>query len=232
MSSEPVDPAEEMEPSPFSEDDEPAVSSGRPWKPAVPMTQADLDWHMSRPMEHRTFNPWQCMWNLMAEDGIGYYSGMPALRCSVTLADPTKSRYCLDHARQMGVDYYSPPELAEAVAKETATNLTRLVPKATKVLEDVMDDDEAPQGVRAKAAAEILDRTGYVRGVDVRVEAQIATVDITAVIRDRLDSLKESMTGIDPSVPPTTGAEVVPGEIVDGNDGDADDTPDDGPDSA
>ena len=114
----------------------------------------------------------------------------------------------------MGVDYYSPPELAEAVAKETATNLTRLVPKATKVLEDVMDDDEAPQGVRAKAAAEILDRTGYVRGVDVRVEAQIATVDAsTAVIQDRLDSLKESMTGIDPSVPTTTGAEVVPGVI-------------------
>jgi hypothetical protein len=134
----------------------------------------------------------------------------------VLLADPTKSRYCLEHARKMGVDYYAPPELAEATAKETATNLTRLVPKATKTLEMAMDDEDAPMGVRAKAASEILDRTGYVRGVDVRIEAEIATVDITAIIRDRLNSLKESMTGVLP------GAEVVDGEIVDDHDGDPD----------
>jgi hypothetical protein len=60
------------------------------------------------------------------------------------------------------------------------------------VLEEVMDDEDAPQGVRAKAASEILDRTGYVRGVDVRVDAQIATVDITAVISDRLNALRDA----------------------------------------
>ena len=92
------------------------------------------------------------MFNKNAEDGIGYYSGLGVDQCDVLLADPTKSRYCLEHARQMGVDYYAPPELAEAVAQETATNLTRLVPKATRVLEIVMDDEDAPQGVRAKAA--------------------------------------------------------------------------------
>jgi hypothetical protein len=207
-----TDPVEELEPSPF-DPDEPAVRPTRPWKPSEPMTQAELDAYMARPIELRMFNPWQCMFNLVAEDGIGYYLGVSPLRCPVLLADPTKSRYCLEHARKMGVDYYAPPELAEATAKETATNLTRLVPKATKTLEMAMDDEDAPMGVRAKAASEILDRTGYVRGVDVRIEAEIATVDITAVIRDRLNSLKESMTGVLP------GAEVVDGEIVGDHDG-------------
>jgi hypothetical protein len=160
--------------------------------PAKPLTQAELDYYAGLPWEVRTINPWACMFNRNSEDGIGYYSGAKRIQCEVLLADPTKSRYCLDHAKQMGVDYYAPPELAEAVAKETATNLTRLVPKATRVLEEVMDDEDAPQGVRAKAASEILDRTGYVRGVDVQVNAQIATVDITAVIADRLNALRDA----------------------------------------
>jgi hypothetical protein len=192
MTSEPLG----MEPSPFPEPEEGTTSAGapRPWLPAKPLLQSELDYYAGLPWEVRTFNPWACMFNRNSEDGIGYYSGAKRIQCEVLLADPTKSRYCLDHAKQMGVDYYAPPELAEAVAKETATNLTRLVPKATRVLEEVMDDEDAPQGVRAKAASEILDRTGYVRGVDVRVDAQIATVDITAVIKDRLDALKDAHT--------------------------------------
>jgi len=190
MTSEPLG----MEPSPFPEPEEGTTSAGapRPWLPAKPLLQSELDYYAGLPWEVRTFNPWACMFNRNSEDGIGYYSGAKRIQCEVLLADPTKSRYCLDHARQMGVDYYAPPELAEAVAKETATNLTRLVPKATRVLEEVMDDEDAPQGVRAKAASEILDRTGYVRGVDVQVNAQIATVDITAVIADRLNALRDA----------------------------------------
>jgi len=186
-----------MEPSPFpEEDDGTGEVARRPWLPAKPLTQRELDYYQGLPFEVRTFNPWACMWNRNAEDGIGYYSGAKRIQCAVLLADPTQSRYCLDHAKQMGVDYYAPPELAEAVAKETSANLTRLVPKATRVLEEVMDDEEAPQGVRAKAASEILDRTGYVRGVDVRVDAQIATVDITAVIADRLDALRDAQRAV------------------------------------
>jgi hypothetical protein len=197
MTSEAVAPDPEdfepPEPSPFDEDDDaPGKSAPTPWLPAKPLSQDELDYYSKLPFELRMFNPWACMYNRVAEDGIGYYSGVGRIQCDVLLADPTKSRYCLEHARKMGVDYYAPAELAEAVDKETATNLTRLVPKATRVLEEVMDDEDAPQGVRAKAASEILDRTGYVRGVDVRVEAQIATVDITAVISDRLDALRDA----------------------------------------
>jgi len=183
----------EPEPSPFDPED-PTVVPGalRSWEPARPMSQKDLDFYASLSWDARTFNPWHCMWNRSAEDGIGRYSGLGMDQCPTVLADPTKSRYCLEHARKMGVDYYSPPELAEATAAETSANLTRLVPKATKVLEMVMDDEDAPQGVRAKAASEVLDRTGYVRGVDVRVDAQVATVDITGLIKDRLDSLRDA----------------------------------------
>jgi hypothetical protein len=212
---EPEPPEDELEPSPFDPDEEP-VKISRPWQPAIPMTQEDLDAYLRRPIEHRMFNPYQCMFNLMADDGIGYMMGVAPLRCSTMLADPTKSRYCLEHAKMMGVDYYGPGELAELTAAETASNLTRLVPKAVKRLEQTMDDEEAPQGVRAKAAETILDRTGYVKGVDVRVDAKIATVDVTAVISDRLNSLRESMLG----VVDETGAGVatVPGEIISGSD--------------
>ncbi len=136
-----------MEPSPFPEDDG-TTSAGapRPWLPAKPLSQGELDYYQGLPWELRTFNPWACMFNRNSEDGIGYYSGAKRIQCEVLLADPTKSRYCLDHAKQMGVDFYAPPELAEAVAKETATNLTRLVPKATRVLEIVMDDDQSGVG--------------------------------------------------------------------------------------
>src|SRR3954463_5364043 len=123
---EPEPPEEELEPSPFSEDDPPARVA-RPWQPAQPMTQDELDAYLRRPMELRMFNPWQCVFNLMAEDGIGYMMGASPVRCSTILADPTRSRYCLAHARMMGQDYYGPAELAEATAKETASNLTRLV---------------------------------------------------------------------------------------------------------
>ena len=200
-----------MEPSPFpEEDDGTGEVIRRPWMPAKPLTQADLDYYASLPWEARTFNPWACMYNRNSEDGIGYYSGAKRIQCEVLLADPTKSRYCLEHAKKMGVDYYAPSELAEAVDKETSANLTRLVPKAAAVLEEVMEDVDAPQGVRAKAAAEVLDRTGYVRGVDVRVDAQIATVDVTGIIKDRLNALRDSMADVVPGSTTT-----VPGAIVD-----------------
>jgi hypothetical protein len=207
-----------MEPSPFDDDDDtPGRSAPTPWLPAKPLTQENLDYYARLPWELRTFNPWACMFNRMAEDGIGYYSGVGKIQCDVLLADPTKSRYCLEHARKMGVDYYAPAELAEAVDKETATNLTRLVPKAARVLELVMDDEDAPQGVRAKAAAEVLDRTGYAKGIDVRIDAQIAMVDTTQLIKDRLDALRDAHKARETAVAEAmaeAGVETVPGEII------------------
>jgi hypothetical protein len=225
---EPVDPDEPLEESPFDEDDEePGAVVRRPWLPAKPLTQAELDHYANLPWEIRTFNPWACMFNRNAEDGIGWYSGMGRRQCETLLADPTKSRYCLEHARQMGVDYYSPPELTEAVDREVATNLTRLVPKAVQTLEDVMDDMDAPQGVRAKAADSVLDRTGFSKGVDIRVDAQIATVDITGLIKDRLDALKDmtvvAAAEVVDEVVDEDGAATVPGDII-VPDGDADRT--------
>jgi hypothetical protein len=182
----------ELEPSPFDDDDGPRVPYTKPWGPSMPLTQEELDAYLQTPWQTRTYNPWHCMWNNAAEDGIGYYSGLGRRQCETVLADPTKSRYCLEHARLMGVDYYAPSELSEAADSEAATNLTRLVPKAIRVIEDVMDDEDAPPGIRAKAASDVLDRTGYAKGVDVRVDARVATVDITAILSDRLNALRDA----------------------------------------
>jgi len=196
-----------MEPSPF-DDAEPGAytSAPRPWEAALPLTPEELDRYQTLPFVARTYNPWHCMWNMNAEDGIGYFSGIKKRQCETVLADPTKSRYCMEHAQAMGVDFYAPGELSEAADKEAATNLTRLVPKAIKVLETVMDDEDAPPGIRAKSADSILDRTGYAKGVDVRVDARIATVDITSIISERLDALRDSLTGAPPPAGPGTAA--------------------------
>jgi hypothetical protein len=220
-----------MEPSPFDDDDGGSYTSApRPWEPALPLTQDELDRYATLPFVARTYNPWHCMWNMAAEDGIGYFSGIKKRQCETVLADPTKARYCLEHAQAMGVDFYAPGELSETADKEAANNLTRLVHKAIKVLEQVMDDDEAPPGIRAKSADSILDRTGYAKGVDVRVDARIATVDVTSIINDRLDALKDSLvpTPPTPPTPPpapaaadgetaddeTAETAVVPGELI------------------
>jgi len=213
-----------MEPSPF-DDDDPGRFTGapRPWEPALPLTQDELDRYTTLPFVARTYNPWHCMWNNAAEDGIGYFSGIKKRQCETVLADPTRARYCMEHAQAMGVDFYAPGELSEAADKEAATNLTRLVPKAIKVLETVMDDPDAPPGIRAKSADSILDRTGYAKGVDVRVDARIATVDITSILSDRLDALRDAQLKkaadlaealADETAAPPGATAVVPGELV------------------
>ena len=76
--------------------------------------------------------------------------------------------------------------------KSLRANLTRLVPKAVRTLELVMADDDAPPGIRAKAADSVLDRTGYAKGVDVRIDAAIAVVDTRGILKDRLDALRDA----------------------------------------
>lgn len=184
-------PDDDLEPPPFDED-APVPPRLEPGDPLPPLSAADLEALMRRPYELRTQNPWLCVYNINSEDGFGYYTGSAYVQCPVAVADPTRSRYCLEHARALGADYYSPAELAESTDKEVAGSLTRLVPKAVKTLENVMDDEDAPQGVRAKAADSVLDRTGYQKGIDVRMEAQVAVLDVTGILKERLDSLKEA----------------------------------------
>jgi hypothetical protein len=204
-----------MEPSPFDPDAEPTVPRrGRDWEPSQPMTVADLEIWLSMPAEARVYDAWRCMFNLMADDGIGHGTGT-WVQCKQRIADPTRSRYCMDHAATVGEEHFSPGERSELTAKEVSANLTRLVPKAVSTLEDVMDDGDAPAGVRAKAADSVLDRTGYAKGVDVRVDAQVAVVDITGIIKDRLAALRESMVpaaATDAGTGPT--GQTVTGEVV------------------
>lgn len=222
-----------IEPPPFAPGDGGAHPrrrrSGEPYRP---LSQEDLDFITARPLELRSTNPWQCMYNLSAEDGVGDFSGRKMVQCSVRLADPTKSRYCIEHSRELGLEVYTPQELSEATDREVAGSLTRLVPKAVRTLEQVMDDEDAPAGIRSKAADSVLDRTGYAKGLDVRVEARVVAIDTRAILQERLDSLKDAQLKVaeeaaaDPVVDETPaalpGPTVVPGVIMDRDDGNGD----------
>jgi len=212
-----------LEPSPFDPDAVPKRRRRRSGEPELPMTAEELDRIMAKPVWDRIVNPWLCMWNMRAEDGIGDYEGTGWRQCQVKVSDPTKCRYCMEHARSLGVDFYSHGETAEATARETSGNLTRLVPKAVGTLENVMDDKDAPAGIRAKAAADVLDRTGYARGVDVRVDAQVNVIDVTAIIEERLAALRAAKMRhpAGSAMPPVTDAEdIVDAVVVDETGGD------------
>jgi len=191
------------------------------------MTAAELDRIMAKPVWDRVVNPWLCAWNMRADDGIGDYEGTGWRQCPTKVSDPTKARYCFSHSQALGIDFYSPPETAEVIARETSGNLTRLVPKAVQTLEDVMNDKDAPAGIRAKSASDVLDRTGYARGVDVRVDGQVNVIDVTAIINERLDALREAKLrhpagGGMVTLPPI---DVVESAVVDETGGDDTDRP-------
>jgi len=114
------------------------------------------------------------------------------LQCRNRLADPTLSRYCTEHRETVG-EALAPDDYISTVADEARANLVRLVPKALTTAESVMDDDDAPAGVRLKAATEILDRTGYRAGVDLVVKGEVQVVDMTSIIAARLDAMGDSM---------------------------------------
>lgn len=114
------------------------------------------------------------------------------LQCRNRLADPTLSRYCTEHREDVG-EALAPDDYLSTVADEARANLVRLVPKALTTAESVMDDGNAPAGVRLKAATEILDRTGYRAGVDLVVKGEVQVVDMTSIIAARLDAMGDSM---------------------------------------
>ena len=210
-----------LEPSPFDPADFTHRKRRRSGEPELPLDPEELDRLMAKPSGTGSSIPWLCMWNMRADDGIGDFEGVGWRQCPVKVSDPTKCRYCMAHARKLGVDFYDHGETAEATARETAGNLTRLVPRAVAVLEEVMDDPDAPAGVRAKSAADVLDRTGYSRGVDVRVDASVNVIDVTAIINDRLNALKDAMAGHPAGSALRGGAggaddtEIIDGEVVD-----------------
>lgn len=192
-----------FEPSPFDDVEETEADvarreSKRRDQPFQPYTEEELERVMKRAPHTRMVDPYRCAFNLDAPDGIGHgydpdtYAKYPFRQCRQRLADPTKSRYCYEHASQLGVAFFSPDEAAGLVQAEATSNLLRLVPKAVRTLEDVMEDDEAPAGIRAKAAESILDRTGYGKGLEINVNTTLEVKDPTEVLRERLSALRDA----------------------------------------
>lgn len=211
--------ASAFEPSPFDGDDGDELVPARPprrkpGEPFEPLSAEDLDRIAKTPAHLRYIDPWRCAFDTASPDGspggAGY--GRTGIRqCRTRLADPTKSRYCYEHATELGVAY-SPEETVQVIAAESTANLQRLVPKAVRTLELVMEDNDAPPGIRAKAADSVLDRTGHAKGLDVFVEAKVTVDDPLSVLRDRLTDLREAQ--MEAAKHLTSEDDIVDGEVI------------------
>ena len=190
-----------FEPSPFDDDGEltsaapPATARTGPFQP---YTAEEFQRALKREPHARMLDPWRCAYNLSAPDGVG--SGWDPTtssrygfkQCQTRIADPTKARYCFEHATELGVAFYSPEETIATVQAEATANLIRLVPKAHRALERVLDDDEASNTELIRSAEAVLDRTGYGKGIEIHVEGTVEVKDPAAVLRERLDSLRDA----------------------------------------
>ncbi len=170
---------------------------GEPYRPLAPEELAALlDLHPNL----REFDPYRCMFDRLAEDPSKrapnrYDGGLHLSRingqyqCRTALADPTRSRYCRDHARRMGVDYYDPETETELSVVEGHQRLYANVGASISTMLEVMQDPDTPAGVRAKTAEAILDRTGFTRGLKIEAKVEVDDSALAQEIRDRLDRL-------------------------------------------
>lgn len=131
-------------------------------------------------------NPHRCCFNEAPR-----HSGV-LFQCTTVVPDPRRIRYCLKHAAKVG--YPMTPEDVEELSRlEARTALHGLTTTAVATLRTVMDDPDAPAGARAKAATDILDRTGFHAKAELDVKAEAVVVDLAAIIRDRLASKREAL---------------------------------------
>lgn len=127
--------------------------------------------------------------------GAGTPSSGDDLICSAMATGKTRTRckewalpgfdHCVEHLPREEID---PSELADQTRLHTALKLLRLVPRAVTTLEQVMDDADAPAGVRAKAAESLLDRAGYRTGIDIHISGEVE-VNPSDLIAERLAKL-------------------------------------------
>ena len=193
---------EAFEPPP---DEAPAFVSrtdGLPRGVLPPMTEEEYATATERLPHVRSMDPHRCVYNeAPRSSGVNF-------QCRTVIPDPRRLRYCVQHATELGYPL-DPEDIAELANEETRLNLSRLVPKAVSTLETVMDDGDAPAGVRAKTATDVLDRTGYRAGVDLTVQVEATVVDATAIIRDRLAALKKGLPTVEQVDDEPVEAEVI-----------------------
>lgn len=188
-----------LPPSPF-DDPLPLPARKTVGEPYAPLTPDELAAVVSLGPVLRPYDPYRCMFDRMAQDpskrASGRYDGGlsgtgidPGFQCRTTLADPTRSRYCREHARRMGVDYYDPETETELQVIEGHQRLYDSVGDSIATMLEVMGDPDTPAGVRAKTAEAILDRTGFVKGVKIEAKVEVDDSALADEIRQRLDRL-------------------------------------------
>lgn len=121
------------------------------------------------------------------------------MQCPVVIADPREIRYCMRHVLELNYPV-APADRERWTREEARIRLQGLSSRAVATLERVMDDDNAPAGVRAKAATDVLDRTGFHAKSDLSVQVEATVIDMAQIIRDRLARKAESLQIIEGEV--------------------------------
>ena len=123
------------------------------------------------------------------------------------------SVYCLPHA---AVDSSANEKIQKLRAQKARLRMAELLEAAVDVMEDALTSEDVPVSIRYKAATEVLDRAGVPKRSEssLHVDAEIVHVDASAVIGERLDQLREALTGS------TSNREMIEGTVVDDSDPD------------
>jgi hypothetical protein len=99
--------------------------------------------------------------------------------------------FCIVHARAIN-------DLPESIAKRNAvvemamSSLANMTADAVSVIAQIMQDEDAPHGVRLKAATEVLDRTGLAKSAALAISISDQPLHVAGPadeVRERLDRL-------------------------------------------
>lgn len=182
---------------------------GMPFGAARPMTEDEYQHAMNADITlwartgEKYYHPHRCRW----ERTSGHDPSLrPRKFCEVMVEDPRIVRYCAKHALAIG--YPLTPEQQSAMLEFEARHALReLAPEAVQTVRDIMRDPDAPPGIRQKAAADILDRNSINGKIQVEAKVETTIVDITSIIRERLEAKRARLLG-------NSDSPVIDGEVV------------------
>jgi phage terminase small subunit len=109
--------------------------------------------------------------------------------------------YSQQSARQIASQLLNKPHIQEAIRREQRKKLYGLGSKAMSVIESILDDENAPTGVRLDAAKTVLDRCGLTAETAKAEQAQnsksleeMTADELQAFIQEGMKQLKAQQT--------------------------------------
>ena len=151
-------------------------------------------------------NPHRCVFNEAPKHSGVYH------QCTTLVPDPRELRYCMEHAKKIGYPL-TPEQLERCTDAETKIRIKSLSSKAVAQIERVMDDIDAPAGVRLRASETLLNRSGHHEKASLEMNVEATIVDLSQIIRDRLSAKRAQLTASQ-ITQETPDGEIVDAEVI------------------